>query len=164
MTHITTRRTALLLTALAATTASGLAAFAAEQANAITAEHAWARASAGASGAAYVTLKGGAEEDALVSVSTPVAASAAVHESFSDNGIVKMRPAPSLAIPAGRVVALAPGGYHVMLMGLKQPLVAGQSFPLTLAFAHAAPVTVDVQVHGVGHAAPSEGHEHMHMQ
>ena len=97
-------------------------------------------------------------------MATPVAASAEAHESFTDNGIVKMRPAPSLAIPAGKVVTFAPGGYHVMLVGLKQPLVAGQSFPLTLTFAHAAPVTVDVQVQSSSHAAPTEDHEHMHMK
>jgi periplasmic copper chaperone A len=119
----------------------------------IRVEEPWARASAGAAttGAAYLTLKGGAEPDALVGVSTPVAASAEVHESLTENGVSKMRATPSLPIPAGKVVTLAPGAYHIMLVGLKHPLTAGQTFPLTLTFSHAAPVTVDVKVQAMGH-------------
>jgi copper(I)-binding protein len=116
---------------------------------------AWARSSAGASttGAAYVTLKGGAKADSLVSVSTPIAATAEVHETTNDNGVSEMRPVPAVAVPAGQTVSFTPGGTHIMLMGLKQKLTAGQSFPLTLTFAHAAPVTVDVKVRGLGGGA-----------
>jgi hypothetical protein len=112
---------------------------------------AWARASAGASttGAAYVTLMGGARADTLVAVSTPVAATAQVHETIDDNGIMKMRPVAAVPIPAGQTVTFTPGGTHIMLMGLKKKLTAGQNFPLTLTFAHAAPVIVDVQVRGL---------------
>lgn len=126
---------------------------------------AWARASAGATttGAAYLTLMGGAQADMLVGVSTPVAASADVHETINDNGIMKMRSVAGVPIPAHGMVTFAPGGYHIMLMGLKQPLTAGQSFPLTLRFAHAAPVTVDVQVQAMGHGAPMGTHDHMKM-
>ncbi len=164
MSHVTTRRTALLFAVFLAAAAYGPgAACAADEANTVSAGNAWARASAGSTGAAYVTLKGGAAPDALVSAATPVAARAEVHQSLMDNGIMKMRAVPSLPIPAGAAVTFAPGGYHVMLMGLKQPLVAGQSFPLTLTFAHAAPVTVDVQIRAIRHAAPADGDEHMHM-
>lgn len=109
---------------------------------------AWARASAGAAttGAAYVTLMGGAHPDALVGVSTPIAGMAEVHETINDNGVMKMRSIAVLPVPAHQMVTFAPGGYHIMLMGLKQTLVAGQAFPLTLRFAHSAPVTVDVKV------------------
>jgi len=167
MPSFTTRRSALLFAVLVAVATTGsAAAAAAADADHIAVEHAWARASAGAAttGAAYMTLTGGSQPDALVGASTPVAATAEVHESFNDNGVMKMRALPSLPIPPGKVVTLAPGGFHVMLIGLKQPLVAGQSFTLTLTFAHAAPVTVDVQVQGMGHGAPMEGHDHMHMQ
>jgi periplasmic copper chaperone A len=132
----------------------------------VTVHEAWARASAGAAttGAAYVTLMGGAQADSLVSVSTPVAATAEVHETTNDHGVMKMRPVPGVPIPPGGSVVLAPGGTHIMLMGLKQKLTAGQNFPLTLTFAHAAPVTVDVKVRGIGAAAgDSMGtHENMH--
>jgi copper(I)-binding protein len=129
-------------------------------------EDAWARASAGAAttGAAYVTLKGGTQADSLVAVSTPIAATAEVHETVNDHGVMKMRPAGPIPVPPGQMVTFAPGGNHIMLMGLKQKLVAGQSFPLTLTFAHAAPVTVDVKVRGLGHEAPMGGSDHMHMQ
>nr|WP_294513430.1 copper chaperone PCu(A)C [uncultured Rhodopila sp.] len=164
MPNLTTRRTALLFAACFSVTAIGLAAPA--RADGIAVDHAWARASAGGAttGAAYFTLTGGAQPDTLVGVSTPAASKAELHETLVENGITKMRAAASLAIPAGKVVSFAPGGYHVMLTGLKQPLAAEQSFPLTLTFAHAAPVTVDVHVQGLGHATPMEGHDHMHMQ
>jgi copper(I)-binding protein len=123
-----------------------------------TAIDAWARASAGAAtnGAAYVTLVGGAQPDQLVSVSTPIASMSEVHETIDDNDVMKMRPVPAIPISAGQTVTLAPGAYHIMLMGLKQPLVAGQSFPLTLTFARAAPITLDVQVRAMG------GRDQMH--
>jgi periplasmic copper chaperone A len=126
---------------------------------------AWARASAGAAttGAAYVTLMGGSQPDSLIGVSTPIATSAEAHETVNDNGIMKMRAVTAVPIPAGKMVTFSPGGYHIMLMGLKHPLVAGQSFPLTLTFEHSAPATVDVKIQAVGHAAPMGGHDDMKM-
>jgi copper(I)-binding protein len=136
--------------------------------DAVMVQEAWARASAGAAkaGAAYVTLMGGAQPDTLVGASTPVAATAEPHETINDNGVMKMRPAPRVEIPAHQTVTFAPGGTHIMLMGLKQPLTAGQSFPLTLTFAHAAPVTVEVQVRGLGRATNGAmtGHDGMQMR
>jgi hypothetical protein len=126
------------------------------QAVGVSAQDAWARASAGptGTGAAYVMLMGGAQDDQLVGVSTPVAATAEAHQTLSENGVMKMRPAPVVAIPAGGMVMFAPEGTHIMLTGLKHPLVAGQDFPMTLRFAHAAPVTVTVTVRPLGRAAP----------
>lgn len=126
---------------------------------------AWARATAGASatGAAYVMLMGGPQPDRLVAVSTPVAAAAQVHETIDDHGVMRMRPVAAVPIPPNGMVTFAPGGLHIMLTGLKQPLVAGQSFPLTLTFAHAAPVTVAVKVRALGHDAPAGGHGDMKM-
>jgi len=136
------------------------------EADAVMVEQAWARASAGnaTTGAAYVTLKAGAQPDRLVGVGTQAAATAEVHESFTENGVMKMRPVPALPVPPGQTVTLAPGGYHIMMTGLKQPLVAGQSFPLTLRFEHAQPVTIDVQVRAIGREAPNggPGHDQMH--
>jgi periplasmic copper chaperone A len=73
-----------------------------------------------------------AEGGKLVSVSSPVAANVEVHEMKMDGGVMKMGAVPSLDLPAGQAVELKPGGYHVMLMGLKQQLKAGDSVPLTL--------------------------------
>jgi hypothetical protein len=138
------------------------------QADGLTVHDAWARASAGAAttGAAYVMVMGGSQPDQLIGASSPVAATAEVHQTLTENGVMKMRPAPNLPIPAGQMVTFAPGGTHIMLMGLKHPLAAGQTFPLTLTFAHAGPITVDVAVRGVGHGANSGmgGHDAMPMR
>ncbi len=105
-----------------------------------------------------MTLKGGAQDDKLVGLSAPVADTVQVHESSSQGGVMRMRQVTGgLPIPAGKTVSLHPGGYHIMMIGLHAPLVAGQSFPLTLTFAHAAPVTVTVTVRPIGAAAERMG-------
>jgi copper(I)-binding protein len=115
-------------------------------------DHPWARASAGAAktGAAYFTITDQGQPEQLTGASTPVAASAELHESMDDMGMMKMRPMAGLALPPGKPVKLAPGGYHLMLLGLKAPLKAGDTFPLTLQFAHAPPQTVTVTVEPIG--------------
>jgi copper(I)-binding protein len=64
-------------------------------------------------------------------------------------------------IPPGQTVTFTPGGTHIMLMGLKKPLAAGQSFPLTLTFTHAAPVTVEVKVRALGGGSGGTMGDHM---
>jgi periplasmic copper chaperone A len=68
----------------------------------------------------------------LVSASSPVAGVVEIHEMAMDGNVMKMRAIPGLELPAGKAVDLKPGGYHVMLMGLKQPLKDGETVPLTL--------------------------------
>lgn len=75
-----------------------------------------------------ITSKAGAT---LVGAASPIAGSTEIHEMKMDGGVMKMRAVARLDLPAGKPVKLAPGGYHVMLMGLKQPLVKGDSVPLT---------------------------------
>ncbi|MCJ7800081.1 MAG: copper chaperone PCu(A)C [Polaromonas sp.] len=70
----------------------------------------------------------------LVGVSSPVAGVTQVHEMKMEGDIMRMRPVPVLDIPAGKTLAFQPGGYHVMLLDLKAPLVKGSSVPLTLVF------------------------------
>jgi periplasmic copper chaperone A len=125
----------------------------------INLEHAWARPSAGAAttSAAYFTMTNNGPPDHLVGASTPVAATAEAHETINDNGIMKMRPVPSIALDPDKPVAFKPGGYHIMLTGLKGALKAGDSFPLTLTFEHAQPVTVTVKVETGGGAAMDHG-------
>ena len=120
-------------------------------------DHVWARASAGnaRNGAAFLTLTGQGSPDRLVGVSSTVAESAELHETIDDKGVLKMRPVAGIGLEPGKTVTLAPGGRHVMLMGLKAPLKQGDSFPLTLRFEHAAPVTVTVTVEAIG-----GGHQH----
>lgn len=78
-----------------------------------------------------ITAKNGAK---LVGVSSPVAGVAEVHEMKMDNDIMKMRAIPALDLPAGKAVELKPGGYHVMLMDLKRPLLKDSKVPVTLTF------------------------------
>jgi copper(I)-binding protein len=68
----------------------------------------------------------------LVGVQSPVAAIAEIHEMKMDGGVMKMAAVPAIELPAGKTVELKPGGYHLMLMGLKQQLRAGDQVPLTL--------------------------------
>jgi periplasmic copper chaperone A len=118
----------------------------------ISLDHVWARPTAGASttGAAYFTVTSKTAPDHLVAVSTPVAATAELHETIDDHGVMQMRPVPSIALEPGKPVTFKPGSYHVMLTGLKSPLKAGDSFPLTLTFEHAPPVTVIAKVEASG--------------
>jgi copper(I)-binding protein len=98
-------------------------------------KNAWARATVQgqkASGAFMtLTAKDGAT---LVSVSSPVAGVAEVHEMKMEGDVMKMRAVPALELPAGKAVALQPGGYHVMLLDLKLPLQKDTTIPLTLVF------------------------------
>lgn len=75
---------------------------------------------------------------AIVGASSPVAGVTEVHEMKMDGGVMKMRAVQRLDIAAGKPVSLAPGGYHVMLMDLAQPLKEGEKVTLTLTFADKA--------------------------
>ena len=68
----------------------------------------------------------------LVSAQSPVAGVVEIHEMAMEGDVMKMRAIPGLDLPAGKTVELKPGGYHVMLMELKQPLKAGDTVPVTL--------------------------------
>ncbi len=94
---------------------------------------AWVRAAVpGQSGTGAFMSLTAREGSKLVSVSSPVAGVAEVHEMKMDNDVMRMRAIPALDLPAGKTVALKPGGYHVMLMELKQALPSGSTVPLTL--------------------------------
>lgn len=115
---------------------------------AVTATDAWCRPSPNGAkaGGCYVTLTA-ATDDRLTGGSTPRAGSLQVHEMKTENGMMKMAELTGgLPLPAGQAVALAPGGNHLMLIGLTAPLVAGETVPLTLQFASAPAITVQAQV------------------
>lgn len=148
-----------VIAATALTLGSILASTPGVLANDVMVMDAFARASATSmakAGAVYMTLTNhGAAPDRLLAASTPAAASAEVHESLEKDGVATMRPIESLEIPAGGSVQLKPGGYHIMLMGLKAPLKKGDMVMLQLKFEHAGMVDV---VANVGDVA--EGHSH----
>ena len=115
----------------------------------ITASGGWALATPPhvSAAAAYVTIVNqGADDDVLTGASAAVAGNTSLHQTLHQNGVDEMRPLPSLTVKAGQSVSFAPGGMHIMLMGLKQRLVAGQHFSVVLRFAKAGAVVTDVVV------------------
>jgi copper(I)-binding protein len=129
----------------------GFIATAAAQTTTIQIDRCWARASVTKTGAVYMTIKNtGSTDDRLVAVATPVADRAQLHIEMNDNGIMKMRPLSAIDVKANSTVTLAPGGMHVMLIGLKQRLKEGQSFPMTLTFEKAGTLHVTVATEKAG--------------
>jgi copper(I)-binding protein len=85
--------------------------------------------------------------DRLVSVASPAANLVQIHESRIESGMMMMNELKEgLPLPAGETVALAPGGNHLMLLGVKEPLVAGDTVALTLTFEASPPVEVTATV------------------
>jgi copper(I)-binding protein len=103
-------------------------------------------------------------QDAWVRASVPQqkAAVAEVHEMKMEGDVMKMRAMPALALPAGKAVELKPGGYHIMLMDLKQPAAAGSTVPLTLVLegkdGQRQSLEVQAPVRALG-AGPASGHD-----
>jgi periplasmic copper chaperone A len=127
----------------------------------ITIEQPWAPATPGGAktGAVYMTLdnKSGTA-DRLTGVSSDVADRLQIHEMKIENGVMKMREvAGGLPIPSSGSVVLKPGSYHVMLVGLKKPLTAGEKFPLTLTFEKAGNISVTVPVQAMGATQDKSG-------
>ncbi|MGM3274910.1 copper chaperone PCu(A)C [Ralstonia sp. 24A2] len=121
-------RTSARLAAMAAGLLVSAAAFAQ-----VTVQDAWVRGTVPGqtSSGAFMTLQS-ADGAKVVGVSTPVAGTAEIHEMKMDGDVMRMRALPSLDLPKGQAVQLKPGGYHVMLMDVKQPLVKDAIVPITL--------------------------------
>lgn len=122
----------------------------------ISAANAWSRAT-GASGvaAAYVTIRNKGAADELTGVRAGIG-KASLHETSLEGDVMRMRPiAPGqgMIVPSNGRLALAPGGAHVMISGLKRPLAAGDRFDLTLLFAKSRPKKVRVEVRPADAAA-----------
>lgn len=131
----------------------------------LTIEHPWARASAGDNGSAYMTISNsGTAPDQLIAVTSPAADKVELHTHIKEGEVMKMRPVQAIDVKAGEHAVLEPGGLHIMLIGLKEPLKEGEKFPLTLTFEKAGSVAVEVAVQSVGASAPMPAHmgEHKH--
>ncbi|MEL6793629.1 MAG: copper chaperone PCu(A)C, partial [Pseudomonadota bacterium] len=126
---------------------------------------AFATAASAKAGGAYITLMNHGEADRLIGAEADVAKRVEVHEHIKDGDVMRMREVEAgIELPAGGMIEMKPGGYHVMLMGLNAPLEEGQSFPVTLVFESGEEMTVDVAVkkrgaHG-GHSGHGSGHSH----
>ena len=145
----------------------------------ISLEGAWARATSpvAKSGGAFMTIHNrGSIADRLVTAKSDVSGKTEIHLTKLENGIMLMQEVDGVDIPANGKAKLKPGAHHIMFMGLKQPLVEGMTFPITLTFEKGGEVNVTVSVkpigagmehmkdHGHGHEknAPAMNHDRMH--
>ena len=134
--------------------------FALAESASIQVEQPWSRAtpSGASTGAVYFTVINKSQDaDRLLGASSNVADKSQIHEMKVVNGTMEMRQVTGgLPVPAGGSVELKPGSYHVMLSGLKKPLKAGETIPLTLDFEKAGKVSITVPVRAMG-----AGHDDM---
>jgi copper(I)-binding protein len=129
----------------------------------IQVENAWARrapamieggqsgqgigAMAAGNGAVYVTISNhGSGADALLSASSDVANTVELHETMAQDGKMVMRPLQKIDVPAGGTLEMKPGGYHIMLLGLKQDLTPGETINVGLSFEKAGQMSVKAPV------------------
>lgn len=136
----------------------------------IAVEEPWARATPKGTkmGAAYMTLvNNGASAERLLGATTPLAEHVQFHQETEEKGVSRMRELKVVDMKPGEKIIFKPGEMHVMIIGLKQPLMEGQTFPLTLQFEKAGIVEVTVPVEKIGATEPGHvshegtGHEGM---
>lgn len=124
----------------------------------VTVENAWARAAIGTSrpGAAYMDISNtGDEPVTLTGIETDLAMMPMIHRSATDaKGVSSMSAAGDIVIAPGETVMLEPGGYHAMLMKLRQPMEEGETFPLILLFSDGGTVAVEVPILGIAARGP----------
>jgi periplasmic copper chaperone A len=151
----------LLLAALLALACS------ATLAQTVDVKDAWVRTSVPGQKATGGFMKLTARENlTLVGVRTPVAGVAEVHEMKMEGDVMRMRALPALELPAGKTVELKPGGYHLMLLDLKQPLAKGSTVPVTLVLKNAKgaeslqELKVPVGISPTATPAPADAHKH----
>ena len=140
------------------TTGLGLAPALADDAR-LTIEGPWSRATAPQqpTGGAFLTIHNHTDTtDRLIAVSSPSAETANLHKTVNENGVMKMRPAAVVEIPALGVLSLEPGGLHIMLVGLIQPLKKGETIPITLTFEQAGEITIEAVIQSAG----AKSHDH----
>lgn len=119
--------------------------------------HPWARATAGASktGAVYVRIDNtGNVTDQLVGMKTDSAERVEMHTSTEENGVASMQKVDAIDLPAHSTIEFKPGKYHIMLIGVDPPLREYDTFKMTLVFAKAGQIEVDVYVEEAGAMEP----------
>ena len=121
----------------------------------------WTRAAGqGGTGAGFLGIANrGSAADRLVGASSPIARVTEIHTHIREGDILRMRPVEAVDLPPGGAVTLQPGGFHLMLIGLKEPLIQGQSVPVTLRFERAGEVRVMLAVQPAGARGPM-AHSH----
>lgn len=119
---------------------------------AIQLSHPYARATVPGQpvGGGYLTMVNRGAADRLLSVSADVSKTTELHTMSMEGDVMRMRQVEAIDLPAGQTVELKPGGLHIMFVGLKAPLKAGDTFPLRLRFERAGELRVDVKVEAPG--------------
>lgn len=122
----------------------------------------WTRAMrAGGTGAGFMTIRNtGTAPDRIVAARSPLAGVMELHTHVRDGDVMRMRPVPAIDLPPGQEVRLAPGGLHLMLIGLTQALEPGGRVPVTLVFERAGEVTVQLLVEAAGARGTGHGQRH----
>ncbi len=115
---------------------------------------------AGTTSAAYFTVTNAtAEDDMLVSASSPAAGVVELHMHINEDGMMRMRPVSGIPVPANATATLGPGGFHVMLMELQAPLTEGETIEMDLTFESGRTETLTLPVRRRA-AVMSEEHQH----
>jgi periplasmic copper chaperone A len=157
--HIKLMRRSLSLLAIAILLSAGSAAAEDFRIGTIEIANPWMRATPKGSpvAGAFMTIRNtGTAPDRLLGGSAPVAARFEVHSMVMEGGVAKMRPVEGgLEVKPGETVELKPGGFHVMLMGLTQPLEKGQKIKGTLEFEKAGKIEIEYTVEALGAGAPA---------
>jgi copper(I)-binding protein len=125
----------------------------------------WVRASAPGqkNGAGYVQIKNkSGQTDRLISATTANVGRVELHTIINENGVAKMRQVQGIEVPAGAGATLAPGGFHIMFMGLNAPFQAGDVVPVTLRFEKAGEVKVDFEIKPATYNPAATGHGAAH--
>ena len=133
--------------------AAGIASAHDYQLQSLRIDHPFARATppGARSGGAFFTIENaGTRSVKLLGVASPAAASVELHQMAMEGGVMRMRSVSAVEVRPGDKLELKPGGYHVMLSDLKEPLKAGDKFPLTLTFEGAGTIEVSVEVENIG--------------
>lgn len=157
MTH---RRHLLLATALLPVAAQAQPHGSVTELGALRIMNPWTRAAGqGMQGGGFLTIRNtGATADKLLSASSPAAGRLELHTHIRDGDVMRMRPVADIPVPANGEVTLQPGGLHLMLIGLTQPMNAGQSIPVTLRFERTGEVTIQLAVQAAGARQPAHRH------
>lgn len=110
-------------------------------------------------GALFVNIRNWGEKDILVSAHTDIAEKTELHTHLHEDGLMKMRQVEHIEVPAESTLELTPGGYHIMLIGLRKPLLEGMHFPVRLEFVASGSVELQAEVRSMD---AGTGAEHSH--
>lgn len=125
----------------------------------------WVRASAPGqkNGAGYVQIQNKSNQtDRLISATTENIGRVELHTIINENGVAKMRQVQGIEVPAGSGATLAPGGFHIMFMGLTEPFKAGEVVPVTLRFEKAGEIKISFEIKPATYNPPAAGQNAAH--